>query len=77
VAVLPGQPSPAGEATVSEPAPTPSPYLTAREAAAYLGIAYSTFRARARHVRRVAQTRRYTSEALDEYAHKSKARRVR
>jgi hypothetical protein len=61
----------------SEALTTASPYLTAREAAAYLNIAYSTFRGRARLIRRAPQTGRYTREALDEYAAKANPRRLR
>jgi hypothetical protein len=57
--------------------PVESPYLTAKQAAAYLKIAYSTFRDRARLIKRAPQTKRYRREDLDEYANKVKCRRVR
>jgi hypothetical protein len=54
-----------------------SPYLSAREAAAYLNIAYSTFRKRAVRIKRTPQTNKYTREALDDYANSLKPRKQR
>ena len=42
-------------------------YLTAREAAAYLGLTYGTFRHKAARIRRTRHGR-YTREALDRFA---------
>ncbi len=46
---------------------TDSPYLTAKEAAVYLHISYSTFRKLAVHIPRT-RTRRYTRDQLDKWA---------
>lgn len=54
-----------------------SPYLSAREAASYLRIAYSTFRKRATRIKRTPQTLKYTREDLDEYARSLKPRKNR
>jgi hypothetical protein len=53
--------SPASEAITS-------PYLTAREAAAYLRMSYSTFRKRAIFIKRCPQNNKYRREDLDAYA---------
>jgi len=45
-----------------------SPYLTAREAAAYLKVSYSTFRKRARRINRMPGTKRYRPADLDAFA---------
>lgn len=47
---------------------TESPYMTAREAAAYLRISESTFRKKARLIRRQPGTGRYRKDDLDEFA---------
>lgn len=65
---------------MNEPQPAPkieSPYLTAKEAAAYLGIAYSTFRKRATQIKRMPQTGRYRREDLDLWASSHRPKRVR
>jgi hypothetical protein len=54
-----------------------SPYLTAREAAAYLRISYSTFRKKACMIRVCKATGRYKKEYLDEYADSIRPRRKR
>lgn len=54
-----------------------SPYLTAKQAAAYLGIAYSTFRKKACQIPTMAQTGRYRREDLDKWAASHRPRRVR
>ena len=54
-----------------------SPYLTAREAADYLKISYSTFRKKAMLIRRCPATLRYTREHLDEYANSIRPRKKR
>jgi excisionase family DNA binding protein len=46
---------------------TPSPYLTAREAADYLNVSYGTFRNWATRIKR-AKTGRYRREDLDQFA---------
>jgi hypothetical protein len=45
-----------------------SPYLTAREAAAYLRVSYSTFRKRAIFIKRCPQNNKYRREDLDAFA---------
>jgi DNA-binding CsgD family transcriptional regulator len=45
-----------------------TPHLTAREAADYLRISYSTFRKKATRIRRQPGTGRYRIEDLDEFA---------
>ncbi len=52
-----------------------SPYLTAREAAEYLGISYDHFRHKAHLIRQQPGTRRYRREDLDEFAAAQKPRR--
>lgn len=64
-------------APVEPPPAPPSPYFTAEESAAYLGIPYSTFRKRAKFIRRVPQTGRYRREDLDEWAEATRPRRKR
>ena len=54
-----------------------SPYLTAKEAAAYLRLAYSTFRKRAKYIARQPQTGRYHVADLDDYAKSIRPRRKR
>ncbi len=54
-----------------------SPYLTARQAAAYLGISYSTFRKKARLIKVMPGTYRYRREDLDEYSRAHRPRRKR
>lgn len=54
-----------------------SPYLTPVEAAAYLKIAYSTFRKIATKIRRSPQTGNYRREDLDEYANSYRPKRKR
>lgn len=49
-----------------------SPYLTAKEAAAYLRIAYSTFRKKAKRIKRQPGTGRYRVEDLEAFAAKKK-----
>jgi len=51
--------------------PFESPYLTAREAAHYLGMTYGTFRNIATRITRTAHGR-YTRTALDSFASKKK-----
>lgn len=61
-----------------QPAPVvASPYLTARDAAAYLGIAYSTFRKRACRIRCQPQTGRYRRDDLDAFAASQRPTRKR
>jgi hypothetical protein len=64
------------EAIVSPPAPA-SPHLTAKEAAAYLRISYSTFRKKATKIRRQPGTGRYRIEDLDEFASSLRPKRKR
>jgi excisionase family DNA binding protein len=45
-----------------------TPYLTARQAAEYLNISYSTFRKKARYIRKMPGTSRYRREDLDAFA---------
>jgi excisionase family DNA binding protein len=54
-----------------------SPYLTAKEAAAYLRISYSTFRKCATKIRRMPSTNRYRREDLDEFAASNRPKRKR
>ncbi|MBP3954932.1 hypothetical protein J8F10_06510 [Gemmata sp. G18] len=54
-----------------------SPHLTAEESAGYLGISYSTFRKKAKLVRRQPGTGRYRVEDLDEFAASLKPRKKR
>lgn len=63
--------------TATATATIESPYLTPKEAAAYLKISLSTFRKVARLIKRCPQTRRYTREQLDAYAHSSRPRPTR
>lgn len=51
-----------------------SDYLTAKQAAVYLNVPYSTFRKRATTIPRCHQTKRYHKTDLDEWA---KSRRPR
>ncbi len=60
---------------MDSPRTVESPYLNAREAAAYLNIAYSTFRKRRKYIRRVPGTRRFRREDLDAYAESVRPRR--
>lgn len=58
--------------------PTPlSPYLTAKQAAAYLRLSYSTFRKRAKYIVRQPQTGRYHVNDLDDYARSIRPRKKR
>jgi hypothetical protein len=57
--------------------PVASPYLTARQAAAYLGIAYGTFRNKATRIRKMPQTGRYRREDLDAFAEATRPKRKR
>ena len=52
-------------------------HLTAREAAAYLSISYSTFRKKARSIKRQPSTGKYRREDLDEYAASLRPRKKR
>lgn len=70
------QPAPP-PAPVPPPKEVESPYKTPREAAVYLGIPYSTFRKKAKYIRRVPQTGRYRREDLDEWAEATRPRRKR
>ena len=54
-----------------------SPYLTARQAAAYLKISYSTFRKKAHLIKVMPGTHRYRREDLDEYTRAHRPRRKR
>ena len=54
-----------------------SPYLTARQAAVYLGISYSTFRKKAVRIRQQPGIRRYRREDLDEFASSLRSKRKR
>ena len=64
------------EAIVNPPAPA-TPHLTAKEAAAYLRISYSTFRKKATKIRRQPGTGRYRIEDLDEFAASLRPKRKR
>ncbi len=64
------------EAALTPPAPA-TPHLTAREAAAYLRISYSTFRKKATKIKRQPGTRRYRREDLDEFAASLRPKRKR
>jgi hypothetical protein len=55
------------EAILSPVTPA-TPHLTAKEAAEYLRISYSTFRKKATKIRRQPGTGRYRIEDLDEFA---------
>lgn len=61
-----GEHSPATDVPPAPP-PIPSPYLTAKEAAAYLNVAYGTFRHIATRIRRCRHGR-YHRDDLDAYA---------
>jgi hypothetical protein len=54
-----------------------SPYLTAKEAAAYLRISYSTFRKKATKIKRQPGTGRYRREDLDMFAASLRPRKTR
>ncbi len=56
---------------------SPSPHLTAKEAAAYLRISYSTFRKKATKIRRQPGTGRYRREDLDAFASSLRAKKKR
>ncbi len=64
------------EAIIHPPAPA-TPHLTAKEAAAYLRISYSTFRKKATKIRRQPGTGRYRIEDLDEFAASLRPKRKR
>jgi hypothetical protein len=64
------------EATLNPPEPA-TPHLTAKEAASYLRISYSTFRKKATKIRCQPGTRRYRVEDLDEFAASLRPRRKR
>lgn len=65
-------------AFASRARPQPStPYFTAKEAAAYLRISYSTFRKKATKIRRQPGTGRYRREDLDEFAASLRPKRKR
>lgn len=66
-----------GESCAVEMPTIESPYLTAAEAAAYLRIAYSTFRKVATRIRRMPATGRYRREDLDAFAETARPRRKR
>lgn len=51
-----------------QPTAAASDYLTAKQAAAYLGIPYSTFRKKATGIPQCRRTRRYHKAALDRWA---------
>lgn len=59
---------PLGGAVVEGEPAVISPYLTAKEAAVYLKISYSTFRKKARLIRKQPGTGRYRREDLDRFA---------
>lgn len=59
------------------PAPGANAHLTAREAADYLRISYSTFRKKATKIRRQPGTGRYRVEDLDDFAASLRPRRKR
>lgn len=59
------------------PPPVPSPYLTARQAADYLNIPYSSFRKKATRIRRMPGTGRYQVADLDAFAAAGRSRRKR
>jgi hypothetical protein len=61
---------------VARPQPA-SPYFTAKEAAAYLRISYSTFRKKATRIRRQPGTGRYHRSDLDEFAASLRPKRKR
>jgi hypothetical protein len=50
----------------------PSPYLTSREAAEFLRISYSTFRKKAKRIKRQPGTGRYKVADLEAFAAKGK-----
>jgi hypothetical protein len=54
-----------------------TPYLTSKEAAAYLRLSYSTFRKRATKIKRMPSTGRYRREDLDAYAESIRPKRKR
>jgi excisionase family DNA binding protein len=56
---------------------TSSPYLTAKEAAEYLRMSYSTFRKKARLIKMMPGTHKYRREDLDEYAQSNRRRILR
>ena len=55
--------------------PPAAAYLTAREAATYLGMSYGAFRNEAKHIRRCAGINRYTRPALDAFAQTRRKRK--
>jgi hypothetical protein len=55
----------------------PGTYLTAKEAATYLAISYSTFRKRATRITRMPGTGTYRREDLDTYAASQRPKRKR
>jgi hypothetical protein len=64
------------ESTLHPSAPA-TPHLTAKEAAAYLRISYSTFRKKATRIRRQPGTGRYRIEDLNEFAASQRSKRKR
>jgi hypothetical protein len=60
-----------------KPSATATPHLTAKEAAAYLRISYSTFRKKATRIRRQPGTGRYRIEDLNEFAASQRPKRKR
>jgi hypothetical protein len=59
------------------PSAAATPHLTAKEAAAYLRISYSTFRKKATRIRRQPGTGRYRIEDLNEFAASQRSKRKR
>lgn len=64
------------EASLANPLPVSS-HLTAKQAAAYLRISYSTFRKKATKIRRQPGTGRYQVEDLNEFAASLRPKRKR
>jgi hypothetical protein len=62
--------------SLASPAIT-SPYLTAKEAATYLRMSYSTFRKKARLIKMMPGTHKYRREDLDEFAQSNRRRILR
>jgi hypothetical protein len=61
----------APSAASTPPPQPPSPYLTARQAAAYLNVSYGTFRNWATQIKRT-KTGRYRKDDLDHFAQNRK-----
>jgi len=62
---------------ILSPVTSATPHLSAKEAADYLRISYSTFRKKATKIHRQPGTGRYRIEDLDEFAASMKPRKKR